>query len=184
MSLRSTTEAWSALTRVFHWGMFALYAGLIGVGYYMVDLPLSAAKMKIYALHKSVGVAMLVLVTLRLCWRAMDRRPTSEPMSVWQQRAAVTAVLFLYGLMFALPLSGWVYNSAAGFPLRWFNLINLPALMAPAPTWKIWAKSGHEIASIVFMSLVAVHALAALKHHFWDKDKTLSRMLPRRKGWF
>jgi cytochrome b561 len=182
MSLRSTTEAWGALARVFHWGMFVLFAGLIGVGYYMVDLPLSAAKMKIYALHKSVGVVMLVLVVLRLFWRTIDRRPASEPMSVWQHYAAVVAVVALYALMLVLPLSGWAYNSAAGFPLRWFNLANLPALMAPAPALKAWAKSAHEMAAVVFMSVIGVHALAALKHHFWDKDRTLLRMLPWRKG--
>jgi cytochrome b561 len=182
MSLRSTTDAWGALARALHWGMLVLYAGLIGVGYYMVDLPLSAAKMRIYALHKSVGIVVLVLVVARLLWRWLDRRPTSEPAPVWQQRVAVVVVGLLYGLMFALPLTGWTYNSAAGFPLRWFNLINLPALVAPSPQLKGWAQSAHAVAAVVFLSVIALHALAALKHHFIDRDHTLRRMWPMRKG--
>ena len=182
MSIRSTTNAWGVLARVLHWGMLVLYAGLIGVGYYMSDLPMSAAKMKIYALHKSVGVLMLLLVVLRVLWRWMDRRPSIAPTAAWQQRIATVVVGGLYLLMFALPLTGWAYNSAAGFPLRWFNVYNLPALMEASPTLKVWMKEAHETGAVIFMAVIGLHALAALKHHFIDRDQTLLQMLPGRRG--
>ena len=72
--LRSTREMWGGVVRLFHWGMAVLYAGIIAVGYYMSDLPNGADKMKIYALHKSVGVLLLGLALARLLWRAIDAR--------------------------------------------------------------------------------------------------------------
>jgi cytochrome b561 len=80
--------------------------------------------------------------------------------------------------MLALPLSGWLYNSAAGFPLRWFNLINLPALLGADPTLKVLLKAAHSAAAIIFMTVIGLHGAAALKHHWMDRDQTLRRMLP------
>ena len=180
--LRSTREMWGGVVRLFHWGMAVLYAGIIAVGYYMSDLPNGADKMKIYALHKSVGVLLLGLALARLLWRAIDARPSSDPAPAWQQRVALLTLVALYALMLALPLTGWLYNSAAGFPLRWFNLVNLPALSAADPQIKGWAKELHETGAALLIALVGVHVLGALKHHFLDKDSTLQRMLGRPGG--
>jgi cytochrome b561 len=178
MAARSTAVAWSAGLRFLHWGMLLIYVGIITVGFYMTGLPLGPAKLKIYALHKSIGLSLLALAAVRLAWRAAQRRPPPAAMPAWQAAIATTTKGLLYALMFVMPLSGWLYNSAAGFPLQWFRLVNLPALTAADPALNALAKSVHETGVIVLIVLVAAHAAAALKHHFIDRDSTLVAMLP------
>jgi cytochrome b561 len=182
MQLRSTATAWGAVLRLFHWGMLLIYIGIIPVGFYMTGLPLGPWKLKVYALHKSIGLTLLGLAALRLLWRALERRPALPPMPAWQARVAAATKVLLYALMFVIPLSGWLYNSAAGFPLQWFHLVNLPALTASDPVLKVAAKEVHETAVIVLITLVVAHAAAALKHHFINRDGTLAAMLPRAGG--
>ena len=81
--------------------MLLLFVGIISVGYYMTDLPLGPRKLKIYALHKSIGLTLLGLAALRLLWRLGERRPALPPMPAWQARAATATHVLLYGLMFA-----------------------------------------------------------------------------------
>ncbi len=181
MTLRATPNSWGSVAKTLHWGMFVLLAAVMVVGYYMTDLPLGMTKMKIYALHKSVGILLLGLVSLRIVWRLVDRRPAMEPMPAWQRVVAAVAVMVLYVCMLGLPLSGWLYNSAAGFPLRWFNLVNLPPLMASNPAVKGMIKEWHETGAAIFLCVIGAHVLGSLKHHFVDRDRTLARMLPGRK---
>ena len=77
-----------------------------------------------------------------------------------------------------MPLSGWLYNSASGFPLKWFGLFSLPKLSGYDAGVKAFALAAHEWLFIALAVIVAVHAAAALKHHYLDRDATLSRMLP------
>jgi len=182
MPVRSTATDWGAVTRLFHWGMLLLFIGIISVGFYMTDLPLSPKKLNVYALHKSIGLTLLALAVLRLLWRLGERRPASPPMPAWQERVAAATHVLLYVLMFVIPLSGWLYNSAAGFPLQWFHLVNLPALCASNPGLKVLAKELHVAGVLCLIAIVALHAAAALKHHFVDHDRTLLAMLPRAGG--
>lgn len=182
MPVRSTATTWGAVTRLFHWGMLFLFAGIISIGVYMTDLPLGPRKLTVYALHKSIGLTLLGLAVLRLLWRFAEQRPLPAPMPAWQERTAVATHVVLYGLMFLIPLSGWLYNSAAGFPLQWFHLVNLPPLAAADPVLKTVARRLHEAGVITLAAVVALHAAAALKHHFVDHDRTLAAMLPRAGG--
>ena len=178
MPARSTATSWGVVTRLFHWGMLLLIIGSISVGFYMTDLPLGPTKLKVYALHKSIGLTLLGLASLRLLWRLGERRPVLPPMPPWQQRAAAATHVLLYVLLFMIPMSGWLYNSAAGFPLQWFHLVNLPALTAADPGLKVLAKEAHVSGVLALITIVLVHAAAALKHHFVDRDSTLRAMLP------
>ena len=178
MPARSTADAWGGVTRLFHWGMLLLFIAMITIGFYMTDLPLGPRKLKVYALHKSIGLTLLGLAALRLLWRLGERRPALPPMPVWQARVAAATHVLLYVLMFGIPLTGWLYNSAAGFPLQWFHLVNLPALTATDPGLKSLAKEAHESGVFILITLVLLHAAAALKHHLIDRDGTLRSMLP------
>ena len=178
MALRATATTWGAVTRLLHWGMLVLFIAIISIGYYMTDLPLGARKLQIYALHKSIGLTLLGLALLRLLWRLGERRPAPAPMPAWQDRAASATHVLLYALMFAIPLSGWLYNSTAGFPLQWFHLVNLPPLCATNPALKPIAKEAHETGVAILITLASLHAVAALKHHYFDRDHTLRSMLP------
>jgi cytochrome b561 len=181
MTLNSTPYRWGAVARAFHWLTAIGVIALIAVGLWMTGLPTGIAKINIYALHKSFGITLLGLAVLRLLWRLLDDRPLAPAgQPRWQQRAAGATHVLLYFLLIAMPLSGWLYNSAAGFPLRWFKLVNLPHLVDSDPALKELAHQAHEFGAWLLIALLALHVAAALKHHFVDRDDTLNAMLGRR----
>lgn len=177
MSLRPA-QRWNRVSQILHWLIALLIGGMGVLGLSMVRMNPSMAKLKVYAIHKSIGIAVLVLVVLRLLWRSANEAPPPAPMPHWQRVSAHTVHVLLYLLMFAMPLSGWLYNSASNFPLQWFGWLQLPSIWGPDPAVKHWAHTLHVAGFWVLVILVALHSVAALKHHFIDKDGTLRRMLP------
>ena len=169
---------WNRFAQVLHWLIALMIVGMGTVGLLMTDMTPSPDKIKIYLLHKSFGITVLMLVGLRLVWRLATRHPPEVPGPAWQRWSASAVHFALYALMFAIPLSGWLFNSAANFPLQWFGIVHLPALWGPDPAVKHLAREIHEDAFWILAALVVVHAAAALKHHYFDHDDTLRRMLP------
>ena len=171
---------WNRFSQVLHWLIALLILGLGIVGLTMTEMANSPDKMRIYALHKSFGLTVLMLVGLRLVWRATHRAPPPVAMPRWQHLAAQATHGLLYVLMAAVPLSGWLYNSMAGplFAVKWFGLFRVPSIWHADPDLKAWARDLHETAFWVLAAFVALHAAAAFKHHYIDKDETLRRMLP------
>lgn len=179
MTLRNDSHAWGSISIALHWLTFLLVVGMAVVGLTMTELATSPFKIQVYALHKSFGLTVLGLTALRLLWRLFAGRPEPEPGSPrWQDRLAALIQGAMYALLVAIPLSGWWFNSASGFPLRWFGLVALPKLGGFDPQLKLLARETHETLFFVLASLVAVHAAAALWHHYRLRDRTLSRMLP------
>ena len=181
MNWRSTHAHWGVLAKAFHWlvalGIFALAA----IGLYMVGMPLGLAKLKMYLLHKALGVTVLALVLLRLLWRLFDRHPRYPPdMPRWQAGVAHASHALLYLLLLAVPISGWVYNSASGFPLPWFGLVDLPAIAPVSKPLAHLALTVHETAFWTLAALVLLHVTAAIEHHVRQRDAVLVRMLPWR----
>lgn len=182
MSLKNTAERWGAVSQLFHWLIVILLLVIAYIGLTMGDLPNGPRKINIYALHKSIGLTILALVVLRLLWRAFAGAPLALPGTPgWQQRIASLTHVALYALMFAIPLSGWVLNSAAGYPLQWFKLFNLPAITARNNGVHELAETAHETMFWVLVVLVVLHAGAAFYHHLFQNDDTLRRMLPGRR---
>ena len=99
----------------------------------------------------------------------------------WQERIADLSHWGLYVLLFAIPISGWVLNSAAGFPLQWFGLFNLPRIAGKDEGLHELAEQVHELLFWTLVGVALVHAAAAFYHHLFQRDATLARMLPR--GW-
>ena len=178
MTILSTEARWGFIAKLFHWTMAVGLLGLCAFGYWMSDLPRGPAMFKAYALHKSFGLTLLALALARLAWRLFDRRPLDLAAPGWQKLAALGTHFALYGLMLAVPLAGWAYNSASHFPLQWFGLVNLPALVPASPVLKEFFHEAHELGAAALLTLVALHVAAAWKHHLVDKDNTLRRMLP------
>ncbi len=183
MSLRSDANRWGGLAQIFHWLMAVLILGAGIAGLFMSGMPNSPQKINVYALHKSIGLSVLALALLRLAWRLADGRPNDVPMPRWQKLVAHAVHGLLYLLMLALPLSGWLYNSAAGFPLQWFRIVQLPSLTGGAdPALKAFAHEAHETLFWLLVALLALHVGGALKHQLIDRDGLLARMLPARRG--
>jgi cytochrome b561 len=176
--LRNDAAQWGWVSLTLHWLTVLMIIGLAIVGLNMDDLPNGPQKIQVYALHKSVGLTVLVLTLLRLGWRLLAGAPALPPMPRWQRVAAHASHVALYALLLAMPLSGWLFNSAAGFPLRWFGWVRIPALAAYDPGLKGFAHDLHEGLSKALLVVVVVHVAAALQHHFLYRDATLHRMLP------
>lgn len=179
MPLKSSAEHWGTLAKLFHWTIAILVISTLALGAWMTELEPSADKMRWYALHKSIGLSILVLMLLRLLWRSIDTRPRQAPgIGPIARRVSRTVHASFYVLLIAMPISGWIYNSAANFPLRWFGWVHVPALAAPDPALKQLALGVHETLFYIILALVVLHIAGALKHHFMDRDNSLRRMLP------
>ena len=178
----ANADRWGPVSQLLHWTIVALILAMAYLGLTMTDLPNGPHKIHTYALHKSIGLTILALVSLRVLWRLYAGAPPPVAGTPrWQERIASSTHFALYGLLFAMPLSGWVVNSAAGFPLQWFGLFNLPRLTARDVHVHALAVDVHETLFWCLVALVAAHAGAALYHHLVQRDDTLARMLP--KGW-
>lgn len=173
---------WGVVSQLFHWTCAALVVALGAIGLYMTELSSPVAKIRIYALHKSLGITLLALVVLRLLWRWTRPAPGPVPgMSRHLRLAADGTHGFLYVMMIAMPLSGWLYNSASGYPLQWFRRFNLPALAGKDEQLARLAHALHEYGFWLLLVLVVGHVGAALYHHLFLDDGTLHRMLPWRR---
>ncbi len=162
-----------------HWLIFTLIACGFALGVYMVDLPLSPQKLKYFAWHKWIGVAVFAMAVVRLGWRLAHPAPElPATMSIWQQRAATANLVLLYVLILAIPLIGWLYSSATGVPTVFLRLAQLPDLLAKDEALAELLRFVHVMLNYTLLMLVIIHVAAALKHHLVDRDDVLVRMLP------
>src|SRR5690606_21582022 len=145
MLLKNTRTRWGGVSQTLHWIVVALVLAMAWIGLTMGDLPNGPDKVRTFALHKSIGLTTLALVVLRIGWRLHAGAPAPVAGTPrWQERIASLTHLGLYALLLAMPLSGWLMNSAAGFPLQWFGLFNLPALAGRDHDLHELAESVHE----------------------------------------
>lgn len=182
MPMKNTQDQWGSVSKALHWLIVLLILVMAGIGLTMGDLPNGPDKIARYALHKSIGITLLALVVLRLAWRFYAGAPDAVPgTSRLQERIASLAHWGLYALLLAIPLSGWVVNSSAGFPLQWFGLVNLPAIVGKDHDLHELAEEAHELLFWAMTTLAVAHAAAAFYHHLFQRDATLARMLPGRR---
>ncbi len=162
-----------------HWLIALLILISFSVGLYMSDLPFSPAKLKIYSWHKWAGVTIFLLVVVRSLWRFTHTPPPMPgAMPRWQKWSAEGAHVLLYVLMFAIPLSGWLMSSAKGFQTVYFGVMPIPDLLTKNKELGDALEAVHAWLNYLMIAIVAVHAAAALKHHFLDRDDVLRRILP------
>ena len=175
-----TANRYTATAIALHWLLALLMLGLLALGFYMHGLRFSPLKLKLFNWHKWIGVCVFALAAFRLLWRAAHRAPElPAAMSLPARLAAGALHLALYALMFAIPVSGWLMSSAKGFQTVVFGVLPLPNLVGKDEPLGARLLELHETLNWVLLGLVAAHALAALKHHFIDRDDVLVRMLPR-----
>jgi cytochrome b561 len=184
MAVRSDVSHWGSLAKFFHWTTVALILVQATIGLVMVALPKRPNVIPIYSFHKSLGLTIFAFAILRLVWRAFDPRP-EEPASVpyWQVIAARSGHALLYALIFAVPLSGWLFDSATSLrPLYWFGLFQVPSLTGgPDKALKEITEALHYWLFWTLAAVAAGHATIALIHHLHDRDDVLRRMLPGRR---
>jgi len=171
-----------------HWLIALLVISLIGIGKHMTGLDESDSTR--YALtqwHKSLGITILLLMVVRLLWRATHRPPAlPRTLKPWEQRAAGITHGLVYLLLFALPLTGWIMVSASPLNLptllyQVFPWPHLPLFAGSENKQEIFTlfQSVHEIISSLLIVLLLAHIGAAMRHHFLLRDGVMSRMSPR-----
>ncbi len=172
---------YSLALRILHWSIAALILGLIALGYYMSDLKGSApVRGDLYAVHKSLGVAVIVLVCLRILLRISQRTPPlPSGMPMFEKRAAHAAHILLYCGMIAVPISGLVMSMAGGHGVAFFGL-PLPNLMNPDRALAQMGRQAHELLPYLLLGIIALHVGGALKHRLFDTPE--NDVLPR-MGW-
>jgi cytochrome b561 len=171
------TTTYTPVAKSLHWLMAVLILGLLVLGTYMSELPLSPQKLQLYAWHKWAGVTVFLLVWLRLAWRVTHRPPAlPASMSPRMRLAAHAGHATLYVLMVLIPLSGWLMGSAKGFQTVWFGVWPIPDLISKDKLLGDILEETHEALSSLLMLTLAGHVAATLWHHFVLKDDTLRRM--------
>lgn len=176
LNLKNTKESFGLVAICLHWLMAFLIIGLLILGLYMVELPISLQKLKLYGWHKEYGLLVLFLFFLRLSWRILNTTP-ELPIVWWEKLAARLVHWIFYGFMLALPVTGWLLTSAAGLPVSFFGWFTLPNLVAPDESLRQTLTVVHKYLAYALIATIGLHVLAALKHHFIDKDNVLRRMI-------
>ena len=163
---------------VIHWVVALLLLGVIALAYLSEAFPEESAQFALTMnLHKSIGVAILGLSLLRLLWRLFNK-PPALPMKTpaWQKLSATVVMTTLYALTILTPMLGWAMSSADGHTTSFFGLFNLPNLIGLNENLAETLEEGHELFANLIIGLACLHVLAALKHHFIDKDHVLRQM--------
>jgi cytochrome b561 len=183
--IQATPGNYTSIAKALHWLLGVALIAVFFLGLYMHELPFSPQRLKLYSWHKWAGVSILVLSVLRLVWRATHRPPALpyaivKVMPDWQHKAHMATHHVLYLLFLAVPLLGWAYSSAAGFPIVMFGLWELPDFVPVSKDLADIIKPLHKFSALAMAGLVVLHVAAALKHQWIDRDGLINRMLPER----
>ena len=181
--MNNTSKNYGYVSIFFHWLSALTIFGLFGLGYYMVDLTYYHEWYKTApALHKSIGLVFFALMIARLIWRYKQIMPnhlTSH--SKLEIKAGKIIHSLLYLLVFIIMITGYLISTADGIGIEVFEFITVPALGAIIENQEDVAGLVHKWLAYVLIALAVLHGLAALKHHFIDKDNTLNRIIGKRQ---
>ncbi len=177
MNWKNDAHAWGWVSILLHWGMAVLAVGLFGLGKYMITLDYyHPLYLRLPDLHRNLGVVFALLLVLRLFWRWANPLPEIPG----RPRERVLALLMhrlFYLVMFGVVVSGYLISTADGRALVLAGGVELPALVSGVDNLEDRAGDVHRFLTWMLAGMVLLHLAAALKHHFIDKDDTLSRML-------
>lgn len=178
-----TDKKFSSLTIALHWLVAIGCIGLIALGIYMVN----KEAWHLYHWHKSIGIMLFVVIIVRVVWRMKNGLPQpAAPASPMAHQAAKAAHRLLLICTLAMPLFGMLYSGASGHGFGIFGLELLPNNPDPAKPGQViplssdlatLGQSVHSWLGYFLLVLVVLHVAAALKHHLFDRDGTLVRML-------
>jgi cytochrome b561 len=176
---RGSSGRYTAVAQALHWIIAALIVTQFVLAYMALDLPNGVHKLALFARHKSFGMTVLMLAILRLLWRLTNPPPELPAgMAPFERLIARATHVAFYVLLFAMPLTGWMMSSAKNYAVSWFGLFTWPNLIGKNEAAFDALRATHDVLSDVLFAIAVLHILAALKHHFWNKDDVLVRMLP------
>jgi cytochrome b561 len=174
---------YGTVAMLFHWLLAVMIVLALLLGWYMADLPFSLSRVKLFNWHKWLGMTIMLIAALRLVWRLWHPvPPLPVTMAQWERTLAHLSHGLMYLLFFAVPLIGWVRSSAAGFPVVYLGLVQLPDLVGKNRALAGSLKELHAVCAYLLAALIVLHIAAAIKHAVIDKDGVFFRMIPG-PGW-
>ncbi len=181
---RNSEARYGLVAMSLHWLVAVLAIALFGLGLWMVELTYYDAWYRTAPwIHKSLGVLVFIGLLTRLLWRTLDPPPPPEAtLNRFEHLASRLVHALLYLLLFGITISGYLISTADGKPVEVFGLFSVPATLTGLPGQADRAGDLHLVLAISLMVFASIHALAALKHHFIDRDRTLLRMFGRTRG--
>ena len=179
VGLRNTARGYGLVAIVLHWLVALTVIGLFALGFWMTGLTYYDDWYRRGPdLHKSIGIVLFMVMLVRVVWRSINIKPEDEPgISAFERHLARRVHRLFYVLLFALMISGYLISTADGRPIQVFDLFAVPATLSDLPQQEDIAGAVHWYLALLLISLASLHALAALKHHFIDRDRTLKKML-------
>lgn len=180
--LKNGSSHYGLISVVLHWLVALTVFGLFGVGFWMVDLSYYSEWYRTAPYwHKSIGILLAIVMLLRVLWRFFSSPP--QPIAShkrWEKRTSAVVQFCLYLGILLLVLSGYLISTEDGRPIAVFTWFDVPAFGALFTNQADIAGLVHEYVAYSLITLAVLHGLAALKHHFIDKDNTLKRMFGRK----
>lgn len=177
--VRNTAESYGILAQALHWLVAALVFAQLGLGLYAAALPTGIERLRWLSRHKSLGLALLALVLLRLGWRAASAPPAlPASMPQWERGLALATHRLIYLLLVLAPLAGWMQASASGLSVNWFGLFVVPDLVPKSRSLAEIFKLAHLGCVTLLAAFVAGHVAAALRHALVLRDGVARRMMP------
>ncbi|MGP9832918.1 cytochrome b [Marinobacter sp. NSM] len=179
MKLRNTNTAYGLIAVSLHWLVALAVIGLFGLGWWMVELSYYDPWYRQGPhIHRSIGILLFIVVVARLLWRVVTPPPRPLPEHQrWEVIAAHGAHGLLYLLLFVAMISGYLITTADGSSISVFGWFEVPSVTGRIRGMEDTAGAVHYWSTWALVGLAGLHALAALKHHFIDRDATLRRML-------
>lgn len=179
MKIRNSAQSYGLIAIILHWLVAFTVFGLFALGLWMTDLTYyDSWYNRAPAIHKGIGVLLFFVMLIRVVWRCLNVQPNNEPgIGKIQRRIAHAVHHTLYLLLFVLMISGYLIVTADGRSVDVFGLFNIPAIISDISNLEDIAGTVHWYLALALISLVGLHTLAALKHHFIDHDQTLKKIL-------
>ena len=179
MHWKNSTTNFGLIAVALHWLVALSVFGLFGLGLWMTELDYYDSWYKQGPwLHKSIGILLFFVIIFRLCWRWLTPPPAAlSSHKSWEIRMAHMTHLLLYLLPLAIMLSGYLISTADNRSIEVFGWFSIPATITSIPDQEDVAGWVHLILASSLIALALLHAMAALKHHLIDRDRTLKRIL-------
>jgi cytochrome b561 len=180
MTYGTRTDGYPATSKLLHWLVAACVLTTAPVAIAMGKVGEGPLQNALYNFHKSLGILIFLLMILRLINRLVVGAPMPDPtIEPWQRTVSSAVHGSLYALLIAMPIVGYIANSAFGAPAPFFGLFNLPPIIGKNEALSDQLFAIHRWAGFLVIILVGMHIGAALFHHFIRRDDVLRRMLPR-----
>jgi len=172
-------HSYSRFSKIIHWLSALLIFTLFGAGFWMVELSYyDAGYQLIPHYHKSVGIMLAGLVIIRVVWRIRNTKPLAlTSHSTLEKTLSSIAQILLYFLIFSVVIAGYLISTEDGRGIDVFNWFTIPSMGKLFDNQADIAGNLHRWLAYTLIALASLHGIAALKHHFYDKDETLKRML-------